>query len=236
MSGVQLLKAALLDLSNEERIDVIIETGTYLGEGSTKIAAEVFHDREDFRRLYTMESNKEYFEKAQTSLAKYPKVTCLNGLSVRYRDAVNFIRKDPVLDAHRDYPDIYIDDVEDPRKFYLNEIGYGNRGGGKSLMNYAGQLFRKKRTALLEKCIAANENYNILFLLDSAGGIGWLEFQNVIRAMGGREYHMLLDDIQHLKHFRSYEYIKKSPEFSIIRVSEEHGWVLCKHRKTEVDL
>jgi len=46
--------------------------------------------------------------------------------------------------------------------------------------------------------------------------VGWLEFNLMISVMGDRRYYVLLDDVQHVKHFRSLEHMKTSPDFCLI--------------------
>jgi hypothetical protein len=47
--------------------------------------------------------------------------------------------------------------------------------------------------------------------------------------MRNKSYYLVLDDIHHLKHFRSKEYIENHPEeFNLISMDIEAGWLIAK--------
>src|SRR5207249_2262859 len=72
---------------------------------------------------------------------------------------------------------------------------------------------------------------NPLVLLDSAGGTGWMEFTTLRQTMGDRAYVLLLDDVHHVKHYRSLEHVRRDPSFHIIGLDERHGWMLARHAR-----
>lgn len=195
----------LVDTFKERpRIRVIIETGTYLGLGSTQLLIRAIKqfEKENPRAfsidLYTIEIDEGNYLKAQNNLKDYPFVHCLHGCSIDAEKAREFIKNDKMLLEHEKYPDIFIDSLDDPTGFYLDEIrgkrfnyGYGERNN--ILMKLMPQVFKKRP----------------LFLLDSAGGLGYLEFQTVVENMGNHRYYILLDDVSHVKHNRSAAYIKQ---------------------------
>jgi len=41
-------------------------------------------------------------------------------------------------------------------------------------------------------------------------------------------FYLILDDINHIKHFRSYEHIKNDPSFRIIPLNTDAGWVFAQ--------
>ncbi len=88
---------------------------------------------------------------------------------------------------------------------------------------------------LLERYLQKFQTKNPLIILDSAGGIGFLEFSIMQEVMQGHSYLLLLDDINHIKHFRSHQTIKKDPQFSIIKSDEQQGWLLAKHMRRAAD-
>jgi len=47
--------------------------------------------------------------------------------------------------------------------------------------------------------------------------------------MGNKSYYLVLDDVHHLKHFRSLIDIKKDKKFEILCENLEHGWVIAKY-------
>lgn len=221
------LTNTLLKIS-EENIQVIIESGTYLGTGSTAIIADVFKTSPTLERFYTIEVNPQFYKTARKNLKKYPFVTCLNGFSLSLSDAIQFLEKDTVINNHAAYPDIYIDDTSDPEKFYKNEIlGYLQRNRNKR--NIIGRLFCKPKENLLTEAINQNIRKKLFIVLDSSGGIGFLEFSVMERLLKNNNYFLFLDDIHHIKHFRSKEFILNSRNFRILKIQELEGWLVCEH-------
>jgi hypothetical protein len=145
--------------------------------------------------------------------------------------AVEFIKNDDVLDNHEKIRDIYIDDIVNPKHFYLNEVS----GTPRRLERQSEACVHIVETLVLEggglasRVLTPIRENRPLIVLDSAGGIGWLEFSTVVEVMGDFEYFLLLDDIHHLKHFRSYATVRQSDKFEIQGVNESAGWMLAAH-------
>ncbi len=220
--------SACLKSIQSKGISTIIETGTFEGTGSTRTVGNLFA-KASLKAFYTIEINYGSYRKAVRNLKDLPFVHCLYGCSVPMRDALKFIQEDEAIAHHEKYPDVYIDDVEDPVGFYSKEIeGYLRRSTTDLRL-----IFRPRpQQDLLATLIRKLAGEKILFILDSAGGIGWLEFTTVQKEMGNKEYYLLLDDTHHLKHFRSVEYIKADPgTYDVIGESQEHGWLLCFKKK-----
>jgi len=56
-----------------------------------------------------------------------------------------------------------------------------------------------------------------LIILDSAGHLGFIELQYTLGLMSGKSFYLVLDDIGHVKHYHSMEYIRSMPnQFEII--------------------
>ena len=119
----RLFRAAVV----EERVTCVIETGTYNGLGSTKFVAESFPSCSSPRIFVTCEANYVSWREAKKNLARFSFVRPLWGLSVRLKQAIEFIRNDKVLINHRHYDDIFIDVVTDPIGFYTKECRGGLR-------------------------------------------------------------------------------------------------------------
>jgi len=179
----------------------------------------------------TIEANFKFWWRACKNLKRYPFVEPLWGLTVNRSKAIEFIKNDDVLDNHEKIKDIYIDDIVNPKHFYLNEVS-GRLGGLSAKARLASTLLRPlfwKGEDLLRRVLTPIREYRPLIVLDSAGGIGWLEFSTVVEVMGDFEYFLLLDDIHHLKHFRSYATVRQSDKFEIQGVNESAGWMLAAH-------
>lgn len=226
-----------LELSNllekaivEWQPEVAIETGTFLGTGSTRFLSELFlkHSIEIF---YTCEANWNYYIQAIKNLEKYPFTKALWGLTLKKHEARSFIENDPVLTEHELYPDVFIDDIGDPKQFYLNECdGYLNTERVGGIKGWLDRIFKYSKWSgqgLLVKLLEKNINKRLFVILDSAGGVGFLEFQKVLDTLGNRQFLLLLDDTHHLKHFRSLEFIKNSPNFKLLGLSKVNGWALA---------
>jgi hypothetical protein len=230
------LETALDELQAERPTDVIIETGTYLGTGSTRILAEFFA-RRPIKRFVTMEANWNYWRIARKNLRRFPFVEATWGLSVTKKKALNFINQDDAIHNHSRYPEIFIDDVNDPVGFYTREVKGAHAAGSehalksalKSALERASKPFFWKGEDLLPRTLELHRDQFPLIVLDSAGGIGNLEFRTVLASMGDASYALLLDDTHHLKHFRSLRHIQSDAQFRLIRTGEDGSWALAVH-------
>lgn len=220
---------ALLETSMASfRPDYLVESGTHLGLGSTTMLAELAQKISPTRPapLFTIEVNYVSWQQAVRNLQRFPHVSCRWGLSVRHADARRFILSDDAIRFHEREPDIYIDDVADPVRFYTEEVDgrLNNPQPAPSRWtrwlhyreNWLPRLLRRPGRPLVA--------------LDSAGAIGFLEFTTVRQILRDRPYLILLDDIDHLKHFRSRREIAGDSRFTILGESPGHGWLLAAYQ------
>jgi len=234
-------KEALTQLFLKHKITCIIESGTFRGLGSTSTLAQVIEQVGIFKpEFYTIEVDKQIHQEALENLKHYDFIKPLCGLSVSYSDAVRFIKTDEAIIHHQKYPNVYIDDVFTPQKFYMKEIkgkisnmlgekiSIWNRFKRKIGIDNMGDY--KGTQNLLIDLLDKYKNEKPLVLLDSAGGIGYLEFLKVMETMQNKPFYLILDDIHHLKHFRSYESIKKDENFTIMALNEDNGWLICSYK------
>ncbi len=292
MTQDEILKNILENLA-KENIEIIIETGTFNGLGSTTFVSNAFEKCNTLKTFYTLEVNPNSHADAVENLKKFPKVVCLNGASLNLREALNFVENDEAINHHERYPDIFIDTLINPVAFYANELKGllgeesppNPKGGGNpkeeymtnkkisvsqpqrpfSLRRFLRKLFgiktkedlkkeqaekerlekiekeqlekeKKQRLKptliienLLEELINKYENANLFVILDSAGGVGYMEFQKVMSLLGKKSFYLMLDDTHHLKHFRSLRDIQQNPNFNILGVSKQNGWCVAKH-------
>src|SRR5215813_11606726 len=82
MTADPVLREQLAGLIRRHRIDVAIETGTFLGLGSTRFVAEAMQQVWSPRRLVTVEINFANWCQAKANLRPYPFVDSRWGLSV----------------------------------------------------------------------------------------------------------------------------------------------------------
>ncbi len=229
------LKDSIRKLVEENRIDVVVETGTHDGIGSTKMLAEAYAGTFKPRFFYTCELSFSKYKKACKNLKRYPFVKCLWGRTVKLAEAIEFIKTDEALQHHEKYPDVFIDQPDDPASFYIKECQSGFFSRKKAFLKYLDprygfmRITRYQGEDLLRRLLHRHQGDRPLILLDSAGGIGYLEFKIVKEIMRGHVFWLLLDDIHHLKHFRSFSEIQSDPSFQIIAHDSINGWVLSKY-------
>ena len=229
------LRSLLKDTLKKQQITHVLESGTYLGLGSTTFVSESFPANSPPNIFVTIETNWMSWHQARKNLLRFPFVEPLWGRTVSVDKALRFLESDEVLCRHDKYPDIFIDDTQDPLRFYRNEV-LGRLGGTprrpRALAHWLfDRTFSRAGDDLLEKYLRKFQTDNPLVILDSAGGMGFLEFSIVREVMRNYPYLLLLDDIHHIKHFRSYQHIRKDPQFSIIGLDETQGWLLAKHTR-----
>lgn len=228
---------ALEDLFERNAISHILESGTFLGLGSTKLLAEtIVRLKKPPPVFYTIEVDLALYKKACKNVAKYNFIKPLWGLSVRSEDAVAYIKTDEAIRHHERYEDVYIDDIKDPVTFYLNEINghlsklYYKKNRliqfFKNLVETKNPIFEEN---LFAKIIPEIKYTKPLILLDSAGGLGYLEFKTICSLMEEKPFFLILDDVHHLKHFRSYNDIATNGNFTILAENKKHGWVIAKY-------
>jgi len=177
------------------KIEEIVETGTNDGLGSTKILAQTNIP------VKTIECNVSRYNVAKNNLAQFKNVQFFNALSLNKKDMMEFIKNDKFL-FDKEYLNAcqILTDHVDPLGFYDGELG----------TDYVDEN-------ILFDLI--NNNKKQIIFLDSAGGVGYMEFLEVMKL--NRDFlknkHVILDDVFHVKHFRSYEYlIQNDVRFEIL--------------------
>ncbi|MBC3783788.1 hypothetical protein [Spirosoma utsteinense] len=230
MSKDELFQSTLKEIFAEDKVDYVIETGTWLGTGSTQTLARAFPAHRPPKAYYTIEGNLTFHSIARINLLKWSFVKPLWGDTVAKEKALHFIKHDEALHNHEQYADVFIDTLEDPVNFYTNEVeGKLGKNWVISLVDWFGETFLNRKENLLQTLLLQHRNDRPLVLLDSAGGIGWLEYQTVRDTLSNRPYWLILDDIHHLKHFRSFEDVRTRADFRIIAHSLADGWMIAEH-------
>jgi len=227
------IRALLHRIIREEKINVVIESGTYDGLGSTTFVAESFPKYSPPISFITIEANWKVWKRAKRNLSRFNFIKPIWGYSISIKEALRFIQQDDCLRNHKDYDNIFIDDIVDPIAFYSNEILAKDKWNLFSLFNISrkqiSKVFYHKGDNLLIHYLREYRDTKPLIVLDSAGGVGFLEFSILLKEMSSVPYLLMLDDILHIKHFRSYMHIQSDPSFTIISFNEQSGWLLAKH-------
>jgi len=149
--------------------------------------------------VFTIECNKNNYETAVRNLEQYQNVCVIHGLSLPRE----------VLIKHLLHQDFEIDTTYDsdyPKSFYMREIN---------------------QQVVLENAldIFANNDRKQLVFLDSAGGVGYAEFLEFMNYEGKYNKILVLDDINHIKHKRSIEYLEIRGY--IVHKSKENRFAWC---------
>jgi len=194
----------------------IIETGTYLGEGTTKVIASVIEKIGLVdAKFYSIEINPYNFKKAKWNLTKnrlVKYVSLLNGVSV---PSTHLPSKEDIKERTVDsieYNDIFVDHRENERvEKYFDET------------NFPGLP-----EDLLGQCLAEFNYKPDFILLDSGGHMGYIEFNYVLSKLQS-DCIIALDDVYHIKHHKSFLFMKQDPRFEIIVESKEKfGFCIAK--------
>ena len=217
------LRQLLQQVIRDERIESVVETGTYLGLGSTTLVAQAFAPDSPPRSFVTIEANYSSWMEARKNLARLSFVKPLWGLSVRLDEAQAFLAADECLRDHSRWPEIFIDDDRDPLSFYSAEVR-GQLGG----IANAADASKYEGEDLLRRELRAASGRRLLVVLDSAGGTGFLEFSILQAECANRPFVLMLDDVHHLKHFRSLLAVRSDPRFTELGSDIENGWLLTR--------
>jgi predicted O-methyltransferase YrrM len=166
-------------LVKEYKITEVVETGTFLGNGSTKVFAG------EGLNVFTIECNSNHLSQAVKNLESNNYNVCfIHGLSLKRENLIKGLMS-------MTFPEGGIYDSARPKVFYAQEILQ------PVLVEDALNLFAK------------NETRQLVFL-DSAGGVGYLEFVEFMSwpLSVRREKVLLLDDVTHVKHAKSVQSLK----------------------------
>lgn len=205
----------IYDLFTKLRPKKLIETGTYMGTGTTPIIASSLQKlRIDDAEFYTIEVNPDYYQQALENLArdKHSNVLVLNGISVPRNLLPSPEEIEDMTVNNVEFDDIYVDHQEHERtKLYFDETNFSNVPDD-----------------LIGRCLKKFDYCPDFVLLDSGGHMGNIEFNYLIERLKG-ECYIALDDIYHIKHHKSFLQVKEDPRFELIYYSKEKfGFCIAK--------
>ena len=197
---------AISSLILDNGLKKIIETGTYLGLGTTRAIIKGCTGGEI---VYSIECNPKFYHKAVKNNEKSG-VNFLLGLSVG--------KPQLPVDITFDVPEWVVVDHQQKNRnnLYRSEVNFPVADNmldlALSKMNYAPDLV----------------------ILDSAGHMGTIEFKYLMEKIVGHNenhsFYLALDDINHVKHYHSFEMIKDMPERCeiIFKTDEKYGSAIIK--------
>ena len=181
------------EIIKKHNIKSIVETGTYDGMGSSQILAKTG------LTVDTLEGHGLNFIAAKVNLENFKNTTVHHAYSLPLNEMIEFIKNDEWTNN----PDKMIElgvkfDHENPRWYYQHELN--------------DVVSKPPQEDLLMKLITNPERQ--LVFLDSSGGTGLLEFQKVISLPKEilKEKVIMFDDVNHIKHYRSVEWMKEHCE------------------------
>jgi len=196
----------------ERRPRRILETGTHLGTGTTRIIGEAIRDAglTDVQFI-SIEVNPDYFRQAQEN-------TRAAGINVDLRHGLSAPRR--LLPTPEQVKHDYIENV-DPAVFV-------DHPESVRVQNYVAETdFPGVEDDLLGKALRAWNGQVDFLLLDSAGHMGFIEYQYALTLLKGK-CTLMLDDTRHVKHSRSVQAMKADKRFKIeVDSPEKFGYVLA---------
>lgn len=224
------LSEALDHLFAWNHIKYCVETGTNEGLGTTKMLFDASEKTGQATEIHTIECNPVFFNKATTNIMKYDcvdygRVSNYLGLSIPKELLPDRKKIASHLIELQNLPEfIYFDHIVEDR-----------------ITNYLAETDFNISEDQLRRVLGALPSVD-LFLLDSAGHIGFIEFKYLMWLLEYEFNHKIgprvlfvLDDIKHCKHYESWDYIKHSKKFEV-QVESDHrfGFGIAAYYKDNV--
>jgi len=207
---------AIRDIIRERKPVHLLETGTHRGTGSTAVICGAIGNNS---RLHTVESNRTFFGCAVANTHKWNyRVECRWGLSIprsllpTYKEVLENIRSCPA--------DIAIDGAHLPSdELRAQEYVEETTVRGSAPENLIKQIVKTEHDGKID-----------FVLLDSAGHIGYIEFQHLLNFLE-HPCIIALDDTKHLKHYKSIVAIRRWDKFKILAEGQDRcGWAITEYR------
>jgi hypothetical protein len=209
---------ALRDTIDKFRPSMSLETGTFDGSGSTTVLAEAIQKLGNpSARLMTIEADPEIYRKAISTLERFwPVAHCRLGLSVPKSLLPDEARISDMIGAVPDWcavdwPNL---STEERAKMYFGET------------DKSGYL-----DGLIKRIIEFEIGTPDFVLLDSAGHVGTIEFEYLMRFMHSKNFILALDDTRHMKHYMTMQIIESDNRWKIISSGPERfGWAIAEYK------
>jgi len=199
----------LQDLVLETRPQRVLETGTFVGAGTTFAIAQGFAHNSDngYAHLWAIEAHP---DNAQTTRAFLRcrkldgDVTVMEGFSVPKRMIPGKRKIKQILKERPKWA--RIDNREElAADGYYRELHFQEEL--KERVDYDGEPLKY---CLISECRKLAEQPFELIVLDSCGVTGWAEFQYLMETgILWEARNLAIDDLFHVKHWKTFEYIKE---------------------------
>jgi hypothetical protein len=205
VKGTGLFESELNKLFAQIRPTKIIETGTYLGRGTSTLIWKALQGAGVSNPHFTtIEVNPDHWHQAvEWFNANHMNINAELGLSVP-RSMLSTLEQ--IKEEFVDHPE-------------FRGIFYDHNEAERSLLYYKETNFDVPDN-LLHKALTRFDFAPDFVLLDSAGHMGYVEFQYLTSLVRSPLY-IMLDDIYHCKHYKSLQLMKRDPRFKILVESAE---------------
>ena len=186
----------------------IIETGTFLGTGTTHIIARTLRELGSREVSFkTIECNPRNAEQARANLNRAGLgdfVQVINGVTLPRAMLPSITEIEREYIGQKFDEQIFVDHAEQQRAIlYHQETEFPNIPDDA-----------------LGRCMKEFQNRPDFVLLDSAGHLGNLEFNYFVKLLKG-PCVIALDDVYHVKHHKSLKQIQSDSRFNILALSRE---------------
>lgn len=185
----------------EHECKKIVETGSYMGTGTTRAIREALTGDEE---VYSIEVNPEHYAQAKKNN---------EGTIIKFLNGLSIPKPKLPIDTTFNVPDHVIVDhyPENRNALYQKEVRFD------------------VTDALLKKVLKEWNNRPDFVILDSAGHLGLIEFKYLM-SMAKGTFFLALDDTDHVKHYESMQLIKADSErFTVLfETSEKFGSAIIK--------
>ncbi len=200
MSSDPKFASTITQIVNDYKIKSIVETGCLHGTGSTQVFGKTMLP------VISIECNPQNCYISKKNLFDFNNVNVLNGFSVSLEKMREFIKNDEIYkEAEGLGLDYEVDQTGKSDTFYLKEID-----------------FEGLPEDYLVKFADIDEHQ--IVLLDSAGGTGMVELEEFLQFKHRDKKVLVLDDLKHVKHFRSIQKLKDMGCELNISESGRWGW------------
>ncbi len=211
---------SIRDVFTKYRPKKIIETGTYLGTGTTSVIASILRQLNlNDTRFYSIEVNPQNVAQAQYNLTQAglaPLVRLCHGLSVPRSVLPTVEQIEEACVRNIEFDDIFVD----------------HREHNRATLYYQETNFDGVEEDLLGKALNAFEDRPDFVILDSAGHMGFVEFSYLLEKLKG-PCIIALDDVYHIKHHKSFSQLKRDPRFQVLADSrEKFGFCIAQFTPT----
>lgn len=206
---------AIRELVRRERPRKIIETGTYLGTGTTKIIASALREfAVESPEFFSIEVNPNNFAQAQSNLAQA-------GLNRFVRTLLGVSVPRTMLPTIADLEEKFVRNIE------LSDVYIDHKEHERAILYYKETDFHGIPEDLLRESLAAFDFKPDFVLLDSGGHMGNIEFNYLLSLLKGPCF-IALDDVFHVKHAISFKQIKGDKRFVLLtHGKEKFGFALA---------